>query len=144
MAKFPGTAEVRTTALVPTLVHVEIDKADPAATYTVPVKAGTFVHSVGVVIKEAFNGAGCTLIVGDGADDDGYLDTTDVAVATAATATVPTVKLSRNSSNPYANGKYYAADDTIDFVFAPGTTPTTGKLKGFVIMSSVRNDGIDA
>lgn len=144
MAKFPGTAEVRVSALTPAIAHVELIKTDTAGTYTVPVKAGTFVHQVGVVVTEAFDGTGASLKVGDGIVDTGFLDSAGIALATAATGAVPAVKLSENGGRPYANGKYYATDDTIDFVFAPGTTPTTGKLKGFVILSSVRNDGIDA
>ena len=144
MAKFPATSEVRASVKAQTTVHFELTYSDNLATYTVPVKAGMFVHSVGVVVKTAFNATSPALKVGDGDDDDGYLDNTDVALATAATATVPAVKLSRNSGNPYANGKYYAADDTIDFVFDPGTTGTTGLLKGFVVLSSVKNDGLSA
>lgn len=144
MAKFPGTSSVRVSALTPAIAHIELTKTDTAGTYTVPVKAGTFVHAVGVVVTEAFNGSGVALKIGDGTDDDGFLDSTDIALGTAATGAVPAVKLAKDGGQPYANGKYYAVDDTIDFVFAPGTSATTGKLKGFVVLSSVRNDGIDA
>lgn len=143
MAKFPGTAEVRCNGLTPAIAHVELVYTDGSATYTVPVKAGMFVHEVGVVVTQDFDGSPA-LVIGDGTDDDGYMDSADIALGTAATGAVPAVKLSRNSGNPYANGKYYAVDDTIDFKFTAGTAPTKGKLKGFVIMSSVRNAGIDA
>lgn len=142
--QFGVSAEYRASVKAPTIVHFELNYDAPAGTYTIPVKAGTFVHSVATVVTTAFNATTPALKCGDGVDDDGYQDSTDIALATAATGAVPAIKLSRNSSNPYANGKYYTADDTIDFIWSPGTSGTTGVLKGYVIMSSVLNDGLAA
>lgn len=142
--QFGVSAEYRASVKAQTVVHFELNYDAPAGTYTIPVKAGTFVDYIATVVTTAFNATSPSLKVGDGSDDDGFGDNTDIALATAATATTPAIKLSRNSSNPYANGKYYAADDTIDFVFDPGTSGTAGVLKGFVVMSNVKNDGLAA
>lgn len=144
MAKFPGTSEVRASVKAPTRVHFEIAYTDNGATYTVPVKAGMFVDKVVTVVKTAFNATSPSLIVGDGDNTSGFLANSDVALATAATGSTPAIKDSSKLSNAFAAGKYYAADDTIDFTFAPGTGGTAGVLKGFVQLSSVRNDGVDA
>lgn len=99
-----------------------------SGTYTLTIPAGTLVLRGGTLITEAFDGTSPTIKNGDGFDDDGYQDSTDIAPATALTDTTPAVKLFANSSNPYANGKYYPTADTFDCVFAQASaSPTTGK-----------------
>ena len=143
MAKFPGTAEIRVTARTASGVWVELLVTDPAGTYTLPVKAGQMVLTTqsGSVVATVFDGSP-TLTVGDGSDVDGYQDNTDIALGTAATATTPAVKLFSNSSNPYANGKLYLANDTIDWIWDPAAA-TTGRYLCYVALSSaMQHDAI--
>lgn len=142
MSTFPGFTEPALYGRGVIQQSFEITYNSAAQTFSVPVPAGSLVFDVAVVVTTAFNATTPTLTVGDGSDPDGYLDDTDIGLATAATATTPAVKLARNSSNPYANGKYYAEADTIDFVFDPGTLDAspTGKLKGTVLMVNLAND----
>lgn len=142
--KFPGADEVLASIKAATIVHFQLGFDTPTGTYTIPVPAGTFVHVVGTVVSEVFDATTPTLTVGDGDDVDGYLDNTDIALGTALTVTTPAVKLAEDGGNPYANGKYYPTADTIDFIWDDGTSGTTGQLKGFVIMSNVKLDGLDA
>ena len=144
MARFPGVGEIRVDARSLTVVHFQLNYNDVAGTYRIPVKKGTFVHTLGVVVQEAFNGTTPTVKIGDGDDDDGYLDSADIAPATAGSVTVPAVKLTEDGGNPYANGKYYATEDTVDVVFSPAADGSTGILKGFIVLSNVYNDGLVA
>lgn len=129
---FPKTAEIRVTAYCPSEVPIHINYDAPAATYPVPVKGGQLCKGTASVVRVAFDATTPTLTIGDGHDVDGYADNTDLALATALSDTTPAVKLSINSSNPYANGKYYPADDTIDYVWSPGTGGTTGRFLSWV------------
>ncbi len=142
MANFPKTAEIRVTARTASGVWCELTYADPAATYTLPVKAGQGVRSTSFsVVKTAFDGSP-TLTVGDGSDVDGYQDNTDIALGTAASLTVPAVKLFSASGNPYANGKVYTSDDTVDFIWNPDTA-TAGVVRFYVeLTSKMEHDGV--
>lgn len=143
---FPDMAEVIAAIRAKTVVHFQLDWNAPAGTYTVPVPGGSFVHAneSGSVVTEAFDATTPTLTTGDGDDADGYQDNTDAALNTAATVTTPAIKRWGASGNPYANGKYYPTDDTIDFAWDPGTSGANGRLKGFVSISNVKLDGIPA
>ena len=67
MANFPKTAEIRVTARTAAGVWCELTYADPAATYTLPVKAGQGVRASSFsVVKTAFDGSP-TCKVGDAA-----------------------------------------------------------------------------
>lgn len=143
MARFPGVGEIRVDARGRTQVFFELNYDDASGTYTIPVKKGTFVHEVATVVQTACDGTP-TLKVGDGDDDDGFLVSTDIAPATAATVTTPAIKASTAIANPYRYGKYYSVEDTIDFIWVKGTSPTAGKIKGYVVMSNVYNDGLTA
>jgi hypothetical protein len=143
MAYFPPPDEIMAISRTPTVVHFSIDSNDGTATYTIPVKAGTFVHAVCTFVSEAFTtgGANASLAIGDGSSAAGYLATTDTVLQTIDTA----VTTSAAGGEAYAGGKYYSADDTIDFAFtAAASAATAGKVVGFVVMSSVRLDGIPA
>lgn len=142
MAKFPGVGEVGMTARGTSIQCVEIVYSDAAGAYTIPVQAGTLVLRGGVVVLTAFDGTGVSLKVGDGTDDDGFIDNTDIDLTTAETDGTPAVKLFSASSNPYAAGKLYNVDDTIDFTFAPGTSATAGKLFAFVEFVNVKLFGL--
>jgi hypothetical protein len=132
----------------PSIVHFQIKwsadgtNALPSQTFTIPVAAGTFVHEVCTFVSEAFTtgGANASLKVGDGADGNGYLNTTDTVLQTIDTATTS----SRTAGEAFANGKYYSVDDTLDFVFvAAASAATAGCVKGFVVLSNVTLDGIE-
>ena len=142
MANFPKTAEIRVTARTAAGVWCELTYADPAATYTLPVKAGQGVRASSFsVVKTAFDGSP-TCKVGDGFDDDGFLDNTDIALATAASSTVPALKLFSASGNPYANGKVYTSEDTVDFIWDPSTA-TAGVVRFYVeLTSKMEHDGV--
>lgn len=144
MAGFKALASAENFPAVrcPAVLHFELDYSTPTATYTIPVKAGTFVHQVGTVVTVAFDATSPSLTIGDGDDADGFLDSTDIALGTAATATTPAIKLAEDGGNPYANGKLYTADDTIDLVWDDGTSGTVGVLKGFILFSNVSMDGL--
>jgi hypothetical protein len=143
MARFPGVGEVRIDARGLTLCHFELGFADASGTYTIPVKAGTFVHDIGTFVTTAFttSGSNASLAIGDGNSAAGYMATTDTALQTIDTV----VTRASTSGEAYATGEYYSVDDTIDFVFvAASAGATAGKVKGFVVMSNVYNDGITA
>lgn len=143
MAKFPGTAEIRVTARTASGVWCELTYADPAGTYTLPVKAGQGVLGTQSysVVKTAFD-ASPTCTVGDGDDVDGYQDNTDIALGAAATATTPAHKMFSLSSNPYAVGKTYTTNDTVDFIWDPNTA-TAGVVRWYVsLTSAMQHDDI--
>jgi hypothetical protein len=148
MAIFLQQAEIFASQRTPSIVHFEIKWSDdgstalPSQTFTIAVKAGTFVHEVCTFVSEAFttSGSNASLAVGDGSSANGYLATTDTVIQTIDTATTS----SRASGEAYANGKYYSVDDTIDFVFVAATAgATAGCVKGFVVLSNVTLDGIE-
>lgn len=143
MANFPGVSEIRVDARTNTLVHFDVNYNDAAGTYTIPVKAGTFVHEIGTFVKTAFttSGANASLTAGDGDSAHGYLDTGDTALETIDTAVTQT----RAAGEAYAGGKYYAVDDTIDFVFVPAAAgATAGRVIGYAVLSHISNAGLDA
>jgi hypothetical protein len=142
MANFPKTAEIRVTARTASGVWCELTYEDPAATYTLPIKAGQGVRSTSFsVVKTAFNDSP-TLTIGDGSDVDGFQDNSDIALGTAATATTPAVKLFSASGNPYANGKVYLVDDTVDFIWNPAAA-TAGVVRFYVeLTSKMEHDGV--
>lgn len=145
MANFPTTAEIRVTARTPSGVWCELLHSDPAATYTLPLKAGQAVKSNQsfTQVVTACDGTGVSLTGGDGDDVDGFFDSTDAALTVAATATAPAVKLFSASGNPYAAGKVYRSDDTLDFAWDPGTSATAGRVLIYVeLTSSMKHDTI--
>lgn len=141
-SKFPASAEQYSATRNPTIAHFEIGYDSADQTFTVPVKAGMFVHSVGLRVITAFDGTGVALNVGDGDDTVGYIATADITFTPAPAVGAAQVIHSDDAAQDYARGKYYTADDTIDFAWTQGTTATTGLLKGFVILSYVANDGL--
>jgi hypothetical protein len=107
------------------------------------VPSGYVVDEVVTVVSQVFDGSP-TGTIGDGDDADGYLDSTDIAPGTALTASTPALKRSRNSSNPYANGKYYPSADSVDLVWVQGTNPTTGVMKFFITLRNLKKGGVPA
>jgi len=143
MPYLPPPDEILAIGRTPTVVHFSFDSNDASGTYTIPVKAGMFVHAVCTFVSEAFTTSGnnAALNIGDGGSASGYLATTDTVLQTIDTA----VTTAAAGGEAYAGGKYYSADDTIDLVFlAANTGGTAGKVVGYVVLSSVRLDGIPA
>lgn len=148
MAIFLQQAEIFAAQRTPSIVHFQIKWSDDGSTalasqtFTIPVKAGTFVQEVGIFVSEAFttSGSNASLKIGDGVDDDGFLTVAATAIQTIDTVTT----LASASSTAYATGKYYSVDDTIDFVFVAATAgASAGCVKGFVVLSNVSLEGIE-
>lgn len=108
-----------------------ITNADTNTTVAIlDVPAGTLIppHGIMIQVTTLFAGGTPSIDIGDGADPDGWIDTTAITEATAG---------------PYADvdaalaitGKYYAAEDTIDAVVATGLT--AGKAYVFAYMINV-------
>lgn len=96
-----------------------ITSADANTTKAVlQVPANTLVTQVLLYIHTVLDGGTPSIDVGDGTNDDGWVDTTDITETTAgiyggvAAAAVFTI----------AGGKFYTAADTIDAVIATGLT----------------------
>lgn len=144
MAKFPPAGSTMNDQMAPTLIPWQLsfdDATGTGTTYSIPVPAGGVVLDVIAVVTQICDGSP-TLTIGDGDDVDGYLTSANIAPGTALSVTVPAVHRSTGIANPYQFGKYYPTADTIDFIWTKGTSPTTGQIKGFVVMGSVRSGGI--
>ena len=83
------------------------------------VKAGWLVRNVRLLIVTPTTGTAVAVNVGDGDGTSSY----DAAVSLAAAAATETHGVSGTDAYITADGKYYAADDTIDFVFSTVTVP---------------------
>lgn len=105
-------------------VRKEISGAGGPGATKLPVDAGKIVVGVRARVKTAFNGTTPTVKVGDAADDDGFLLTTDVDV-TAANAFAASAGL---GTNAYAKGRYFAAAGHI-LVTLAGAGMTAGALE---------------
>jgi hypothetical protein len=143
MAKFPPSGSTMNEQMAFTAVPFQLSYDDASGTYYVPVPAGTLVVDILTVVTQVCDGTP-TLKIGDSADDDGYLTSANIAPGTALTTTTPAVHRSTGIANPYQFGKYYPTADNITFTWVAGTSPTTGQIKGFVVMGSVRSGGIAA
>lgn len=108
----------------------------PSGTYPlIAVPQGDVVTGVDTVVTTAFDGTP-TAKIGDTDSTAGYLQSTDIAPATASTVTTPAVKKSSGIANAYQNGKpYLTAGRTVDLVWVKGTSPTAGVLKGAITIS---------
>lgn len=107
------------------IISDEIALADTSPATAIKVYNGTRVIAVLVEITEVFDGD-ATITAGDGDDADGYM--TDAEIGSDAVG----IESSWGGAQPYAAGKRYTADDTIDITIA-STTGTTGKCKVHVL-----------
>src|SRR3990167_2129782 len=83
----------------------------------IDIPAGSFLpcYAVNVIITTLLDGGTPSIDVGDGDDDDGWVDTTEITETGAGTY--------GSVAAAYAvTGKYYSAADTIDVVLATGLT----------------------
>jgi len=95
------------------ITHEDLTTAGTSQTLTLAVKAGQQVRAVAYKLHTAFSGGSLSsfvIDVGDGANDDGYIDNTDVF--TGAGSFGPAAIAAEILA-----GKVYAADDTIDIKF---------------------------
>lgn len=130
MAKFINVSELSTTQRVPTLLQCELLYSDADGTYQVPLKAGTQVHKLSVMITTAF-GSSTTITVGRSSGAaDAYLDS-----ATIDPDALDTIPLAS------AIGPFIAADEFVTVTFAKGNA-TAGRLLLFIELSQVQNEGI--
>lgn len=141
MAIFPGVDEIVVAEHGVTAIHFELLATDATGTYTIPVKSGTFVLFVGTRVCVAHDVNDGTLIVGDGDDTSGYLANANIAKGTLPAVGAAQIQSNIRNSNDYQYGKYYTANDNIDFGWTKGTD-TVGLIKGFVWMSHAPNDGV--
>lgn len=142
MARFPNVDEVIVEGRGVTAVHWELLATDASATHTIPVKSGTWVLFVGSRVTVAHDVNDGTLIIGDGDDTSGYLTNANIAKGTLPAVGAAQIQSNHRNSNDYQYGKYYTADDNIDFGWTIGTD-TVGVIKGFVWMSYGPNSGVD-
>jgi hypothetical protein len=151
MAKFISSAEQSVTQRTGTVVHFEIKAADfPVSVagqnveFLIPIKAGTIVHEVGVILTENFNDPGTiTFMIYDtaAAGSNDYIPSQSIKTG-AGTAVITSRTV---SGGDYPTGKYYASDTNLTVRVVPNTGgATTGVLKGFVRTSNVKLDGIKA
>lgn len=105
-----------------------ITEADTNATVTImQIPAGTLVLKMWIVITTLFAGGTPSIDIGDAADADGWIDTTDITEATAGT-----YGASETNTGAYSDdGKYYAAATAITAVVATGLT--AGKAYVFAL-----------
>jgi len=143
--KIIGNQEVRPTGRNSVIVSFQLDFNDPAGTYVVcPVRPNQAVVDAATCVRTAFNATSPSCTLGDSNASAGYLANADVALATAATASVPAVKRIGVSGEAYANGKVYAAADNVTLTWAPGTSGTAGKLVGWVELVDLSLDSVEA
>jgi hypothetical protein len=100
----------------------------PSGVINIPVDPGKTIREVRARVKTAFNGTTPTVKIGDAADDDGFLLTTDLDLTS-----VGAIACSGGlGSNAYAKGRHFAAAGKIVLTFA-GTGVTVGKIDVHVV-----------
>lgn len=87
------------------------------------VPAGYRVLHCDLYITTAFSGGTPTITVGDGDDDDGFIDTGDVTMGSAG---IYAGKAANFNAQP---GKLYTADDTVDLFYTGHASTTAGAAK---------------
>ena len=111
-------------------IGVIADSTAHTFTYTIPL--GSVVHNCGAELITAFDdsggGAQLNVIVGDDADDNGYL--TPAALHTAQSEITPIINTGALVvGGSGARGKAYTSDDTIDLIFSiAGAAYTVNEL----------------
>ena len=119
------------------ITHADLTASAANQTITKAVKAGQQVRDVAYVLHTAFSGHGATLKlnVGDGNDDDGYIDNHEIHASGTTLNFGPA-----GTAAPALGGIVYAADDTIDIKFTINTGNVSQLTAGDVeIMFNVVN-----
>ena len=99
----------------------EADTGNTVQAVEIPAKSFVPPGGVTVYVAEVFAGGTPSLDVGDGDDVDGWVDSTDITETTVGTYSGDLT----NTAAYSADGKYYAAADTIDVVVAASATGGT-------------------
>jgi len=142
MSKFITQAEISTAARAVSIVHFEIQHGDADATFSIPVKAGTFVHEAGVIVTEAFTSTSPSVKVGVSGTLEGFIQAANVTLGSVS-ADLPVVS-SAAAANTNRYGRYFPTDSNVLVTWVQGTgTKTAGCLKGFIKLSNVQYDGIE-
>jgi hypothetical protein len=141
MAKFISVSEISTAARAVSIVHFEIQYGDADATFSIPVKAGTFVHEAGVVTTTGFTSTSPSIKVGISGTLEGLIQAANVTLGSTSSG-LPVVS-SAAAANTFRYGLYFPTDSNILVTWVQGTgTKTAGCLKGFIKLSNVQYDGI--
>ena len=112
----------------------DVDLAAEAATTPIfNVKAGTMVLDVLAKVVTAFT-ASAAITLGDSDDVDGYMTTAELA-CTVISSEFRSSKSSSALTNVYQNGKFYAADQSIDLV--TGASTIVGQMDVYLVYSRV-------
>ena len=100
------------------ITHADLTASAANQTITKTVKAGQQVRDVAYKLHTQFAGHGATLKldVGDGNDDDGYIDDHEIHASGTTLDFGPA-----GTAVPALQGIVYAADDTIDIKFTINT-----------------------
>jgi len=99
----------------------------------IPVEAGTWILGVAARISAAFTNSGTqALVIGDGADPDGYIPT-----ALIIPATVNSHSFSLGGTGAYALGKYYPTTGMVILDFTD--VSTAGTIEVFVLYNGQEN-----
>lgn len=128
----PGHYEAEGKAFLDYAKRYVINAADFVSNaYRIPVDAGVDVLAVRARVGLAFDGTSPTVKVGDAADDDGFLLTTDLALATLNARANSEGKFTESAGvvtmNAYAQGKHFASAGFVLLTLA-GTGITVGQL----------------
>ncbi len=101
------------------LISDPITSADANSTKAVlEIPAETFVSEVVLIVSTVFAGGTPSIDIGDGDNDDGWIDTVDITETTAGS-----YRGDETTTAAYSQtGRYYATADTIDAVIATGLT----------------------
>ena len=98
----------------------ELTTVGPTVYPMFAVKAGDRVLQVDARVRVGHDGAGVAMLVGDGDDDDGFMDAGDITEATPAL-------YAGNAANTATMGKLYLADDNVDLKYTGNAGSTVGQ-----------------
>ena len=112
---------------------------DDTASFSIPILAGESVVAASAQLVTAFAGSGnqLNMVVGDGADADGYLAT--AALHTSQTEITSVFGTGDLVDGTTSNFKHYAAADTVDIVLdgTAGSTINLGSLTAGEVVVTV-------
>lgn len=100
--------------------------------FNVPAK--TLVLRAGYDVTTA-EGASCTFSLGDGSDDNGYLDAISLNSVASGVMTLALTDASPGVTvTAYSGGKYYSAADTIDMKLNTNTTYDAAVVRVWIVV----------
>lgn len=99
--------------------------------FNVPAK--TLVLRVGYDVTTV-EGATATFSLGDGSDDNGYLDAISLNSVASGVMTLTLAEAAPNTVAAYSGGKYYSAADTIDMKLNTSTTYDAAVVRVWIVV----------